>query len=115
MRVKDVPIFYLPAMYYPIQATIAPPASCCRSTVDLVIQGQSLNNAFFWAMNRSQDLTLITTVHPDRPGLRQRYRWMRSPSTLGNLRAYKLAQKAATVNGGRCRNRRHSLRPQRRR
>ena len=33
--------------------------SCCRPTAARRYRGQSLSNAFFWAINRSQDLTLL--------------------------------------------------------
>ena len=64
LKVKDVPLFYLPAMYYPInkedRATgFLLPIYGNSST----IKGQTLNNAFFWAINRSQDATLYHSFY----------------------------------------------------
>ena len=58
-RVKGVPVMYLPLFYYPIQDDD-------RSTGFLIptygassVKGQSLSNAFFWAISRSQDATFV--------------------------------------------------------
>ena len=58
LEVKGVPVFYLPGMFYPIQkdgrATgfLMPTYGASRH------QGSSISNAFFWAIDRSQDATL---------------------------------------------------------
>src|SRR5215471_6053547 len=61
MKVKDVPVFYIPAMYYPINKED-------RATGFLIpvygassIRGQTISNAFFWAINRSQDATFYNS------------------------------------------------------
>ena len=61
MKVKDVPVFYFPEMYYPINKED-------RATGFLIpvygassIKGQTLSEAFFWAINRSQDATFYTS------------------------------------------------------
>ena len=100
MRVKDVPIFYLPWMYYPIQDDDRSTGFLLPSYGRSLYQGSSVSNAFFWAMTRSQDLTVMHDWFTQTgQGYGSEYRWMRSATSLGNLRAYKLAQKAATVNG----------------
>ena len=62
LKVKDVPLLYIPAIYYPINKG-------GRSTGILMPQygsssdkGFTLGNAFFWAIDRSQDLTLYHTI-----------------------------------------------------
>src|SRR5262245_7485159 len=59
LKVKGVPLMYLPIFYYPIEEDD-------RSTGFLIpiygtsrIAGQSLSNAFFWAINRSSDATFM--------------------------------------------------------
>jgi lipopolysaccharide assembly outer membrane protein LptD (OstA) len=100
MRVKDVPIFYLPWMYYPIQDDDRSTGFLLPSYGRSLYQGSSVSNAFFWAISRSQDLTVMHDWFTQTgQGYGTEYRWMRSGTSLGNLRAYKLAQKAATVNG----------------
>jgi LPS-assembly protein len=63
LRVKDVPLLYLPAIYYPINKED-------RSTGFLLPQyeassarGTTLSNAFFWAIDRSQDATFFHSWH----------------------------------------------------
>jgi len=59
LKVKDVPVFYVPAFYYPInkenRATgfLMPQYGSSTST------GFTLGNAFFWAIDRSQDATFF--------------------------------------------------------
>ena len=100
MHVKDVPVFYLPILYYPIQddgrATGFLLPTYGRSTY----QGQSVSNAFFWAISRSQDLSLMHDWYTATgQGYGSEYRWVTTPTSNGTLRAYRLSQKAATVNG----------------
>jgi lipopolysaccharide assembly outer membrane protein LptD (OstA) len=100
MRVKDVPIFYLPIMYYPIQDDDRATGFLMPAYGRSLYQGSSVSNAFFWAITRSQDLTVMHDWFTQTgQGYGSEYRWLRSPTSLGNLRAYRLLQKAATVNG----------------
>src|SRR5262249_32846910 len=57
LRVKDVPIFYLPALYYPINHADRATGFLLPVYGTSTIKGMSLSNAFFWAINRSQDAT----------------------------------------------------------
>ena len=54
---KDVPVFYLPAFYYPINKEDRATGFLMPIYGASTIRGQSLSNAFFWAINRSQDAT----------------------------------------------------------
>ena len=100
MRVKDVPIFYLPIMYYPIQDDDRATGFLLPTYGRSNVQGQSISNAFFWAISRSQDLTVLHDwFTATGQGYGSEYRWMRSATSIGNLRAYRLQQKAANVNG----------------
>lgn len=100
MHVKDVPVFYLPILYYPIQDDDRATGFLLPTYGVSRYQGQSISNAFFWAINRSQDLTVLhdwfTTTGQ---GYGTEYRWIRTATSSGNIRAYRLQQKAATVNG----------------
>lgn len=84
LKVKDVPMLYLPAMYYPINKE-------GRSTGFLMPQygsstylGTSLSNAFFWAINRSQDATLYYDWYSQKgKGYGTEYRYVSSPGSQG--------------------------------
>jgi lipopolysaccharide assembly outer membrane protein LptD (OstA) len=87
-------------MYYPIQDDDRATGFLLPTYGRSNIQGQSISNAFFWAISRSQDLTVLHDWYTATgQGYGSEYRWMRSPTSAGNLRAYRLQQKAASVNG----------------
>lgn len=100
MRVKDVPLFYLPILYYPIQDDGRSTGFLLPTYGRSTFQGQSISNAFFWAISRSQDLTAMHDWFTQTgQGYGSEYRWIRSSTSNGNIKAYRLNQKAATVNG----------------
>ncbi len=57
LRVKGVPVMYLPIFYYPVQDDDRATGFLLPMYGASTIRGQSLSNAFFWAINRSQDAT----------------------------------------------------------
>ena len=57
IQVKDVPIFYLPLLYYPIQEDDRATGFLMPQYGSSLAMGSSIGNAFFWAINRSQDAT----------------------------------------------------------
>src|SRR5262249_53510379 len=63
MKVKDVPVFYLPAMYYPINKEDRATGFLIPIYGSSTIRGQTIFNAFFWAINRSQDATFYNTYY----------------------------------------------------
>ncbi len=100
IRVKDVPLFYLPILYYPIQEDGRSTGFLLPTYGRSTYQGQSVSNAFFWAISRSQDLTIMHDWFTSRgQGYGSEYRWVRSGTANGNIRAYRLSQKAGTING----------------
>jgi len=100
MRVKDVPVFYLPILYYPIQDDDRATGFLLPTYGRSTLQGQSVSNAFFWAISRSQDLSVMHDWYTATgQGYGTDYRWVSTPTSNGNLRAYRLSQKAATVGG----------------
>ena len=69
------------------RTTTAPPASCCRRTARRWLPGQSISNAFFWAINRSQDVTLFHDWMFSRGnGLGAEYRYVLGPQAQGDFR-----------------------------
>ena len=57
LRVKGVPVMYLPVFYYPINKEDRSTGFLLPVYGTSTVRGQSLSNAFFWAINRSQDAT----------------------------------------------------------
>jgi LPS-assembly protein len=97
LKVKDVPVFYLPAMYYPINKS-------GRSTGFLIpvygsstIKGQTINNAFFWAINRSQDATLYHSFYSKTgQSFGGQYRFIGSAGSSGNVETTVVREHPAT-------------------
>ncbi|MSO52344.1 MAG: hypothetical protein CK533_12580 [Acidobacterium sp.] len=100
VRVKDVPVFYLPIMYYPIQEDDRATGFLLPMYSSATYTGSSISNAFFWAINRSQDLTLFHDwFFTGSTGVGTEYRYLLGPAALGNFRAYWLDEKETVVNG----------------
>jgi LPS-assembly protein len=98
MRVKDVPVFYLPVLYYPIQSDDRATGFLLPTYGSSSVRGSSLSNAFFWAINRSQDLTVMHDWYTSTgQGFGGEYRYMLAPGSEGYVRAYRLDQNATTV------------------
>ena len=101
VRVKDVPVFYLPIMYYPIQSDDRATGFLLPTYGRSTYRGQSLSNAFFWAINRSQDLTLMHDWFTKTgQGSGAEYRYAAAPGADGFLRAYWLNEHEASFTSG---------------
>ena len=59
MSVKGVPMFYLPVLYYPTKRDDRATGFLIPTYGASTLRGQSLHNAFFWAIDRSQDATFM--------------------------------------------------------
>jgi LPS-assembly protein len=96
LRVKGVPLFYLPLAYYPIQEDQRATGFLLPSYGASSLRGQSISNAFFWAISRSQDATVMHDWYTRTgQGYGGEYRYIAGPQSEGNLRVYRLLQKAA--------------------
>lgn len=103
IRVKDVPVFYLPVMYYPIQDDDRATGFLLPTYGRSTYRGQSVSNAFFWAISRSQDATFMHDWFTSRgQGTGAEYRYIVSPQTQGDFGLYYLKEKetTTTVGGG---------------
>ncbi len=99
VRVKDVPVFYLPIMYYPIQEDDRATGFLMPTYGRSTYRGQSISNAFFWAIDRSQDLTLMHDWFMARgQGAGGEYRYVASPQSQGDFRVYFLDEKESTFD-----------------
>ena len=100
INVKDVPVFYLPILYYPIQEDDRATGFLLPQYGSSLQMGNSISNAFFWAINRSHDATFFYDWMFSRGnGLGTEYRYVLGPQAQGNLRYYWLDEKEAVVNG----------------
>jgi LPS-assembly protein len=101
LRVKGVPMFYLPIMYYPTKREDRATGFLIPTYGSSTLNGHSIHNAFFWAINRSQDATIEHdwfSKTGQETGTEYRYNMGRGE---GNLRARLRDQKATEyANGG---------------
>ena len=99
LTVKGVPFFYLPVMYYPIQDDDRATGFLIPAYGSSTYRGQTLSNAFFWAITRSQDATFFhdwfSTAGQGRGG---EYRYLGEAGSQGNARAYFLDEPAFALS-----------------
>jgi len=89
LRVKNVPLFYLPVLYYPIDKEGRSTGFLMPSYGNSTVGGTSFSNAFFWAISRWQDLTLYHDWFAKTgQGMGPEYRYIRSADSQGNARFY---------------------------
>jgi LPS-assembly protein len=93
LKVKDVPVFYLPAIYYPINKEDRATGFLIPIYGSSTIKGQTLKNAFFWAINRSHDATFFHDFFSKTgQGFGGEYRYVQSSTSSGNLQTYILRE-----------------------
>ena len=94
MRVKGVPVFYLPILYYPVKTKEDRSTGFLMPTYGTsTAQGFRLSNAFFWAIGRSQDLTVMHDWFTKTgQGVGTDYRYVLAPGSGGDLQTYILNQ-----------------------
>jgi LPS-assembly protein len=93
LKVKGVPVFYLPLLYYPIQKSQRATGFLLPTYGTSTLRGQSISNAFFWAIDRSQDATLFHDWFT-RTGTGEgaEYRYIAGFQSAGNIRLYRFVQ-----------------------
>jgi LPS-assembly protein len=86
LKVKDVPFLYLPAIYYPINKEGRSTGFLLPQYSSSSVFGQSLSNAFFWAISRNQDATFYHDYHSKTgQGLGTEYRYVGDVGSRGNV------------------------------
>jgi LPS-assembly protein len=99
LRVKDVPLLFLPAMYYPINKDDRSTGFLLPTYGGSTIGGTSLSNAFFWAISRSQDATFYHDWNSRLgQGYKAEYRYVTAPGSQGNL-AFHLMDESIPAQG----------------
>ncbi len=97
MKVKGVPLFYLPAIYYPIDKQERSTGFLMPTYGTSTLRGQSISNAFFWALSRSKDATFFHDWFTRTgQGVGGEYRYVTlTPGSRGTMRTYFFNQKRA--------------------
>ena len=100
-RVKGVPLMYLPIFYYPIQEDDRATGFLIPTYGTSTLRGQSLSNAFFWAISRSQDATLEHDWFSKAgQAMGGEYRYVLSGGSQGNARVSFLREKTTDATTG---------------
>ncbi len=98
IKAKGVPVFYLPALFYPIQKDDRATGFLIPSLGTSSFRGLTFSEAFFWAVNRSQDVTFLYDYFSKRGhGLGAEYRFAAAPGSTGNLSVYGLREGETTT------------------
>jgi len=101
LRVKGVPMFYLPVMYYPLQENQRATGFLLPTYGTSTYRGQAISNGFFWAIDRSKDLTLMHDWFTrSGQGEGAEYRYVADSLSSGNIKVYRFARKDATYSSG---------------
>ena len=99
-RVKGVPLLYLPAFYYPIQEDDRATGFLIPTYGASTVRGQTISNAFFWAIGRSHDATVY---HDWMSNAGQQiggeYRYVLSPASGGHTQFSLLNERETTTAG----------------
>jgi LPS-assembly protein len=101
LKVKDVPIFYLPAIYYPIDKAGRSTGFLMPNYGNSSVQGFKLSNAFFWAIDRSQDATFYHDYYAKTgQGFGTEYRYVEDPGSQGTGTFHMLDETAQYASDG---------------
>jgi LPS-assembly protein len=100
LRVKGVPLMYLPIFYYPMEEDDRSTGFLIPTYGTSTLRGQGLSNAFFWAINRSQDATFEHTWF-SKAGQQfgGEYRYVLNPGSQGTATVSMLDEKTQSTGG----------------
>ena len=97
LRVKGVPVIYLPMIYYPIREDDRATGFLLPTYGTSTVRGQSISNAFFWAINRSTDATFFHDWFTRTgQGAGAEYRYVAAAQSTGDVKFYRFNQKETT-------------------
>jgi LPS-assembly protein len=101
LRVKGVPVMYLPLIYYPISEDERATGFLLPTYGTSTVRGQAVSNAFFWAINRSTDATFFHDWYTRTgQGSGAEYRYVAAAQSTGDIRFYRFSRKATTFTEG---------------
>jgi LPS-assembly protein len=93
LRVKGVPVFYVPYLYWPLKKDRA--TGFLMPTIGSSnLKGMIISNAFFWAMRRNMDSTFFLDYYSKLGwGRGAEYRYIMGKHSKGNFYGYYLSDK----------------------
>ena len=93
LKVKGVPVMYFPIMYYPIQEDDRATGFLMPMYGNSTFRGQTISNAFFWAISRSQDATFFHDWFSKAgQGKGAEYRYVLGRGSSGTFSTYQLSE-----------------------
>ena len=96
LNVKGVPLLYLPWLYYPTKKDQRATGFLIPTYGKSTLRGHQIHNAFFWAIDRSQDATIEHEYYSMvGQGLAGEYRYNFGGGSDGNINAHLLDQHEA--------------------
>ena len=88
-KVKSIPVFYAPIIYYPINEDERSTGFLLPSIGNSSLKGFLINQSFFWAINRSMDATInLDWFSQAGLGTGTEYRYVFSERSWGNFLSY---------------------------
>jgi LPS-assembly protein len=101
LKVKHVPIFYVPVIYYPLSEDDRSTGFLLPTYSTSTIKGTGLSNAFFWAIDKSQDATFYHDFYSKTgQGYKGEYRFVSSPGSRGEASFYMLNEREQLNEAG---------------
>jgi LPS-assembly protein len=101
LKVKGVPLLYLPVVYYPLQEDERATGFLLPTYGTSTYRGQAISNGFFWAMGRSRDLTLMHDWFTrSGQGAGAEYRYIADAQSSGNVKVYRFARRETIYTEG---------------
>lgn len=97
-RVKGVPLFWLPIIYYPLQEDDRATGFLMPGYGNSQAYGHTMRNAFFWAIGRSADATFEHNLFSKAgQAFNAQFRYVASLGSRGDLRFSLLDEKAYVI------------------
>jgi len=101
LRVKGVPLLYVPVMYYPLGEDGRSTGFLLPTYKTTTISGWGISNAFFWAINRSQDATFYHDwTSKAGQGMGTEYRFVSAPGSSGRGKLYMIDENERIAEDG---------------
>ena len=101
LRVKGVPLMYMPIFYYPIQEDDRATGFLMPAYGNSTVRGQSISNYFFWAISRSQDATIEHDwFSKSGQAVAGEYRYILAPGSQGRANVSFLDEKEHANDSG---------------